>query len=113
MSARTRLRASLPYAATIIGGFLFAYLLVAFAIFPAGVIPGNAKVPNVMGLTFDNASKRLAAVGFRAQRGEERAHEASPKETVLDQDPRAGHHEPEGTTVRLTVSAGPPASSQP
>ena len=52
MNFRTSLRRSLPYAVTIIGGFLLAYLIVAFLIFPSGVIPGNAKVPNVGGLLF-------------------------------------------------------------
>src|SRR5438876_8640590 len=89
MSLRQRLRGSLPYAVSIIGGFLVAYLIVAFVIFPSGLVPGNAKVPNVIGLTFDDATKRLAAVGFKSERGEVRAHEASPKETVLDQDPRS------------------------
>ena len=106
MSVRTGLRRSLPYAAAIIGGFLIAYLIVAFVVFPAGVIPGNAKVPNVVGLMFDDASKRLAEVGFKAERGEARFHGASPKETVLEQDPPSGTHEPEGTAVTLAVSAG-------
>ena len=108
MTLRRTLRGSLPYAVAIIGGFLLAYLIVAFVVFPSGVVPGNAKVPNVIGLMYDDATKRLAAVGFKAERGEERPHEASPKETVLDQDPRAGVHDPEGTSVRLTLSAGPP-----
>jgi serine/threonine-protein kinase len=90
----------------VIGGFLIAYLIVAFLIFPSGVIPGNAKVPNVTGLPFDDASKRLAAVGFKAERGEARFHASSPKETVLEQDPRAGTPDVEGATVTLVVSAG-------
>lgn len=108
MNVRQKFRGSLPYAVAIIGGFLIAYLIVAFVIFPSGVVPGNAKVPNVIGLMYDDATKRLAAVGFKAERGDDRPHEASPKETVLDQDPRAGVRDPEGTSVRLTVSAGPP-----
>lgn len=104
MNARMTLRASLPYAAVIIGGFLIAYLVVAFVIFPSGVIPGNAKVPNVMGLLFDDASKRLAAVGFKAARGGEEYREATPVNTVLTQDPQPGAKEPEGSTVTLTVS---------
>lgn len=106
MSLRTRLRSSLPYAVAIIGGFLVAYLVVAFIIFPSGVIPGNAKVPNVAGLMLDDAAKQLAAVGFTAQRSEERFHGGAPKGTVLEQDPRAGTRDAEGTTVRLVVSAG-------
>jgi beta-lactam-binding protein with PASTA domain len=108
MNARRMVRGSLPYAVATIGGFLLAYLIVAFVIFPSGIVPGNAKVPNVIGLMFDDATKRLTAVGFKAEHGEDRPHEASPKETVLDQDPRAGEHDPEGTSVRLTLSAGPP-----
>jgi beta-lactam-binding protein with PASTA domain len=90
----------------IIGGFLIAYLVVAFVVFPSGVVPGNAKVPNVAGLMIDDAAKQLAAVGFTAQRTEERFHSGAPKGTVLEQDPRAGSRDVEGTTVRLVVSAG-------
>jgi beta-lactam-binding protein with PASTA domain len=99
-----RLRSSLPYAIVIIGGFLIAYLIVAFLIFPSGVIPGDAKVPNVTGLLFDDASKRLAAVGFKASRGGDEYREATPVNTVLGQDPAPGTKEPEGSTVSLTVS---------
>jgi len=104
MSARMKLRSSLPYAVAIIGGFLLAYLIVAFVIFPAGVIPGNAKVPNVTGLLFDDASKRLGAVGFKATRAGNEYREATPANTVLAQLPSAGSKEPEGSTVKLTVS---------
>jgi eukaryotic-like serine/threonine-protein kinase len=107
VSFRTRLRGSLPYAVAIISGFLIAYLIVAFVIFPSGVIPGNAKIPNVTGLQFDDASKRLAEVGFKAERGESRFHAASPKETVLEQTPPAGMRDAEGTVVTLVTSAGP------
>ena len=61
MSARMKLRGALPYAVAAISGFLIAYLIVAFVVFPAGVIPGNAKVPNVTGLLYDDAARRLAA----------------------------------------------------
>ena len=103
---RTWFRRSLPYAVATIGGFLIAYLIVAFLIFPSGVIPGDAKVPNVAGLMFDDAAKRLAEVGFRAERGEARFHGGAPKGTVLEQNPRAGVRDVEGTPVVLVVSAG-------
>jgi len=106
VSARSGFRRTLPYAVAIIGGFLLAYLIVAFVVFPSGVIPGDAKVPNVAGLTFDDAAKRLAGVGFKAQRGESRFHGGAPKETVLEQMPRAGVRDVEGATVTLVVSAG-------
>jgi beta-lactam-binding protein with PASTA domain len=104
MSARSQLRTSLPYAVVIIGGFLVAYLIVAFLIFPSGVVPGDARVPNVTGLLFDDAAKRLASVGFKAQRGDQEFREATPANTVLGQDPPAGTKEAEGSTVTLNVS---------
>ena len=104
MSVRTAVRGSLPYAVVIIGGFLAAYLIVAFVIFPSGVVPGNAKVPNVTGLLFDDASKKLGSVGFTATRGGGEYREATPINTVLSQDPPAGTKEPEGSAVTLTVS---------
>jgi hypothetical protein len=113
MSLRTRVRGSLPYAIAIVGGFLVAYLIVAFVIFPSGVVPGNAKVPNVTGLLYKDAVKRLGEVGFRAERGATRFHPASPKETVLEQDPRAGTRDVEGTPVTLVVSAGVKPDSTP
>jgi serine/threonine-protein kinase len=94
----------MPYGIAIIGGFLAAYLIVAFLVFPSGVVPGNAKVPNVTGLLFDDASRRLGAVGFKAARGTAEYREATPINTVLGQDPAAGTREPEGSTVTLTVS---------
>lgn len=99
-----KLRGALPYAVASISGFLIAYLIVAFVVFPAGIVPGNAKVPNVTGLLYDDASRRLAAVGFKASRGAEEYREATPVNTVLAQDPAAGAREPEGSAVTLTVS---------
>jgi eukaryotic-like serine/threonine-protein kinase len=105
-TVRRTFRRWLPYAIVIIGGFLLAYLIVAFFVFPSGVIPGNAKVPNVAGLTYDDAAKRLAEVGFRAERGEQRYHGGAPKGTVLEQSPHAGQRDVEGATITLVVSAG-------
>src|SRR3954464_7048762 len=106
MSFRTRLRRSLPYAIVIIGGFLAAYLIVAFLVFPSGVIPRDIRVPNVTGLAFDDAVRRLAERGLRGAKGEERFHAASPKGTVLEQAPTAGSRDVEGANVTLVVSAG-------
>lgn len=106
MSVRSRIRRTLPYAIAIVGGFLLAYLIVAFFVFPSGVIPRDIRVPNVTGLPFDEASRRLAERGLRGVRGEERFHGASPKGTVLDQTPAAGSHDVEGASITLTVSIG-------
>jgi beta-lactam-binding protein with PASTA domain len=106
MSLRLRLRRSLPYAIAIIGGFLAAYLIVAFLVFPSGVIPRDIRVPNVTGLAFDDAVRRLAERGLRGIKGDERFHAASPKGTVLEQNPGAGSRDVEGAQVSLSVSIG-------
>lgn len=107
MTWRSAVRGSLPYAIAIVGGFLLAYLIVAFVVFPSGVVPGEARVPDVAGLTYDEAGRRLAARGFRTQRGETRFHAAAPLETVLEQYPSAGTQDVEGSSVILHVSGGP------
>lgn len=106
MSWRSGLRRTLPYALASIGGFLIAYLIVAFLIFPSGLIPRDIRVPNVIGLTFDDAVRRLAERGLRGMRGEERYHGASPRGTVLEQMPASGSRDVEGATVTLVVSGG-------
>jgi serine/threonine-protein kinase len=113
MTVRNRVRRSLPYAIAIIGGFLAAYLIVAFVIFPSGVIPRDIKVPNVTGLAFDDAVRRLAERGLRGVKGEERFHAASPKGTVLEQSPAAGARDVEGAQVNLVVSIGQESGKVP
>src|SRR5438270_505291 len=80
---RGRLRRLLPYVVAAGGGFLLAYLIVAFFVFPAGVIPQDVRVPNVIGLTYSDAVQQLQQKGFTAERGESRFHNAAPKGTVL------------------------------
>lgn len=113
MSMRTRLRRSLPYAIAIIGGFLAAYLIVAFLVFPSGVIPRDIQVPNVTGLGFDDAVRRLAERGLQGVKGEERFHAASPKGTVLEQNPAAGSRDVEGASISLSVSIGQQSGKVP
>ena len=88
------------------GGFLLAYLIVAFVIFPPQLVPDDAKVPQVVGLTYDDAARRLEAAGFKAKIGEERFTEAAPKSSVLGQNPPPGATEPRGAEISLDVSAG-------
>lgn len=106
MNWRATSRRLLPYALVAAGGFLLAYLVVAFFIFPPQLVPDDAKVPQVVGLLFDEAVTRLEAAGFKAKRGEERFVELAPKSTVLAQSPPPGATEPRGTEILLDVSAG-------
>jgi len=113
MRWRARTRRLLPYLLAAAAGFLFAYLLVFFFVFPTSLVPDDAKVPNVVGLLREDAARRLRAAGFEAATGEEVFHAAAPKTTVLRQDPGPGGVEPKGTKVILDVSAGQRTASVP
>ncbi|MDB4882047.1 MAG: hypothetical protein JWL95_813 [Gemmatimonadetes bacterium] len=106
MNWRARFRTSLVYLVSIVAGFTLAYLVVAFVVFPAGVIPRDVKVPNVTGLGFDEAAQRLEQAGFKAEQGEQRYNNSAPKMTVLEQSPPPGAREGVGEKVTLVVSGG-------
>lgn len=99
-------RRLLPYFVAAVGGFLIAYLVVYFFVFPSELLPSDGKVPNVVGLTFEDASRRLDAAGFRHKLGETRYHVTAPKRAVLGQTPPPGSTEAHGTEITLDVSAG-------
>jgi beta-lactam-binding protein with PASTA domain len=99
-------RRSLPYLITATGGFVLAYLLVAFVIFPARLIPSDRKVPNVIGMPHEDAVRRLQGDGFRASTRDQRFSTAAPAGTVLEQSPAPGTEAPRGETVALDVSRG-------
>ena len=106
MNWRATSRRLFPYAVVAAGGFLLAYLVVAFVVFPPQLLPDDAKVPQVVGLLFDEAVTRLEAAGFKGKTGEERFVELAPKFTVLAQSPPPGATEPRGTEIILDISAG-------
>ena len=106
MSARTVVRRFLPYLVAIAGGFLVGYLLIFLFVFPTDVVPVEAKVPSVVGLTFDDAVGQLRKVGFDGAQEESRFHATAPKGSVLEQNPPPGAVMPRATKVMLSVSAG-------
>ncbi|MDQ3663344.1 MAG: Stk1 family PASTA domain-containing Ser/Thr kinase, partial [Actinomycetota bacterium] len=63
------------------------------------------EVPDVVGERVEDAEAELTAAGFEVEVNREPSDE--PRDRVTDQAPRPGEFEPEGTTVVLTVSAGP------
>jgi beta-lactam-binding protein with PASTA domain len=99
-------RRLLPYVIAAAGGFLLAYAIVFFFIFPARLVPEELKVPNVLGLTYDDAVHKLNAAGLKAEQGESRFNVGSPKSTVLQETPAAGAPASRGSKVVLDVSAG-------
>ncbi|MGH7665637.1 MAG: PASTA domain-containing protein, partial [Gemmatimonadaceae bacterium] len=106
MRWRGHARRFLPFIIAATAGFVLAYLVVAFVVFPAELIPDELIVPNVIGQTYDQAAQHLTSAGFRATAGESRFHVSAPPTTVLEQTPSPGSHEMRGTRVVLVVSGG-------
>jgi serine/threonine-protein kinase len=71
--------------------------------------PKPVNVPNVVGLTYDQASSTLQGQGFGVKRVNVDSNQ--PKDTVVSQDP-SGTAAP-GATVTLSVSKGPAQSTVP
>jgi serine/threonine-protein kinase len=113
VKARGLWRRAWPYLAAALGGSGLAWVLIAAFVFPPGAPPADAKVPNVIGLSFDVASQRLQQAGFKAQRGEMRFQDAAPKLSVIQMTPDQGSREPLGSPVTLDLSAGPRTDAVP
>ena len=113
MRWRARSRRALPYLIAATGGFLIAYMVVAFVIFPAEIIPDDAVVPNVVGDSYDEAVRTLGRAGFTAQRGESRFSPTAAARQVLQQEPPGGSREKRGTVITLHVSSGQRTSTVP
>jgi serine/threonine-protein kinase len=110
---RQTTRAILWYAAVAAAGFLCAYLVVALFVFPDDGVADGVKVPTVVGMRFEDAVRRLAAIGLQGALGESRVSDAAPQSTVLAQRPAAGLDAVRGATVLLDVSASQRRSTVP
>lgn len=107
MSLRTAARRLMPYFIVAGAGFLIAYLVVFFFLFPSDVVPeAQLRVPAVTGLAYDEAVRRLEQAGFRAGKGESNFHATAPRNQVMNQLPPAGSSEARGTRVVLDLSSG-------
>ncbi len=99
-------RRAFPYLLVAVGGFLIAYLAIFLFAFPAEVLPDEGILPNVVGMTFEDASAALDKAGFHAQKGQARYHKRIGAGLVLQEDPPAGSRQKRGTDVVLAVSSG-------
>ncbi|MEJ7780955.1 MAG: PASTA domain-containing protein, partial [Solirubrobacteraceae bacterium] len=85
-----------------------AGLLVAGAVIAALLLlggPDDVAVPDVVGADLQVAQQRLRSEGFEVE--VTRARNPEPAGRVVGQDPAADAEAPEGSTINLTVSAGP------
>ena len=103
---RTRFRRLIPYIAVGGTGFLLAYLLVYFLVFPSRLVPNDRPVPDVVGMPVDAATRRLSDAGFLPQVGEQRVNISVPPFTVVKQTPAATTLKPRQTTVVIDIAVG-------
>lgn len=113
MSWRGQARRAIPFLVLALGGFILAYAVVAIFIFPSKLIATDRQVPNVMGVSFADASRKLGDAGFTPAKGESRYHSSAPAEVVLGQNPVPGSIEAQGAKVVLDVSLGQQQSLVP
>jgi serine/threonine-protein kinase len=113
VTLRGTARRSIPYLVAVMSGFLLAYLVVAFFIFPAHLVTSDSKVPNVVGQPYDAAAAQLQKLGFKTQKGEERFTAGAAAGQVLGQNPLPDAVMPAGTRVVLDVSQGQRSTTVP
>ena len=78
--------------------------------------PGPAStlvsVPDLSGMTFEEAKAALSSVGLLMRRIGQQHSEVVPEGSVLSQDAPPGFKVQPGATVAVTLSSGPPPTSQ-
>ncbi len=70
------------------------------------VSQGQATVPNVVGMSEDDAENALEDAGLKASSSDE-ASATVPEGTVISQSVPEGQQRPRGSTIEITVSSGP------
>lgn len=113
MNFRALPKRAFPYVVVAVGGFMLAYAALFFFAFPADVLPDEGKLPNVVGLLYDDAAATLQKAGFYAHKGDQRFSRTAPDGSVLQQDPPGGSRQKRGIDVTLAVSAGTRTAAVP
>lgn len=106
MDLRALAKRAFPYLIVGAGGFLLAYLLIFLFAFRSDVIPDEGVLPNVVGMSYEDAANTLQNTGFYAQQGQQRISKTVAKGIVLQQDPPGGSRQKRGVDVVLAVSVG-------
>jgi serine/threonine-protein kinase len=87
----------------VLAGLLLAGAVIAALLLAGG--PDDVAVPDVVGADIEVAQQRLRSEGFDIEVTQARSRESAG--VVIGQDPAADAQAPEGSTINLTVSAGP------
>jgi beta-lactam-binding protein with PASTA domain len=99
-------------------GLLVLVLLVgAYVLFKGDLFesaPEQVQVPNLIGLTEDQARDKIGDAGLTVDEPPDfRPDQTAPNHTVLDQDPNRDQYVDPGTAVHLTISSGKPQVEVP
>ena len=113
MGFRALPRRALPYSIVAVAGFMLSYVGLFFFAFPADILPDDARLPNVVGMSFDDAAAALEKAGFQAVKGQTRFHKTVGENLVLQQDPPAGSLQKRGTEITIAVSGGQRGATVP
>ncbi|WP_423921090.1 Stk1 family PASTA domain-containing Ser/Thr kinase [Frigoribacterium sp. 2-23] len=108
-----------PPVAWIWAGIVLVGIVIAAVVFwvanlqpPAVDNAQAAKVPDIVGASYENAADSLDQLGLTPIRIDV-ADEKTPKDQVISTDPTPGTSIPKTQPVRVTVSTGPPVISMP
>jgi serine/threonine-protein kinase len=94
--------------AVFVGSAILGYAVAAFLLFPAPIFAASQTVPRVLGMTVEAAREALTRAQLEAREVEQIRHPSYPAGTVAWQDPPPDMTVPQGTTVSLSISSGPP-----
>ena len=98
----------------LVAGLVITYFLFALVGMRAALRAREVEVPNVVGVSVDAATERLATVGLTLRLDvNPRPDDTHPAGTILQQDPAAGAQARRQRTIRAWVSAGPRATTVP
>lgn len=89
------------------GGLLSAILLMNFVVMPWYVRHDTlVKVPSVVGLSYEDAKKKLDDAGLEGLQGDIRYDPSKPIGTVVDQNPPVDQVVKDGRRIYLIISGG-------
>ncbi|MFI5211394.1 MAG: PASTA domain-containing protein [Ignavibacteria bacterium] len=89
------------------GGLVIAVLLMNFVVMPWYVRHDTlVKVPSVVGLSFEEAKKKLDDAGLEGLQGDIRYDPSKPIGTVVDQNPPVDQIVKDGRRIYLIISGG-------
>ncbi len=100
-------------AAAAMFGLVLGYLVTVLFVFPPHNVAADLKrVPDVVGRTVDEARRRSEREDLAFEEALA-IHHAQPLGTVVAQEPLAGQMAPPRSTLRVTISLGPPERPVP